>query len=115
MTVRAEAQIIDGKAVADTIRLELKSEVAALKAQTGKAPGLAVVLVGQRKDSQTYVRSKKKGCEEVGIVSFGTDLPDTASEAEVLKVVQVRGGKGRRRRECAAISRSFGRSRIWRP
>ena len=51
-----------------------------------QTPGLAVVLVGERKDSQTYVRSKKKACEEVGIKSFGVDLPDTATEDEVLKV-----------------------------
>ena len=46
-----------------------------------------MVLVGERKDSQTYVRSKKKACEECGVVSFGTDLPATATEAEVLEVV----------------------------
>lgn len=49
-------------------------------------PGLAVVLVGSRKDSETYVRSKKKGCAEAGIESYGTDLPETATEEEVLKV-----------------------------
>lgn len=52
----------------------------------GVTPGLAVVLVGSRKDSETYVRSKKKGCAEAGIESFGTDLPETATEEEVLKV-----------------------------
>ncbi len=51
-----------------------------------QSPGLAVVIVGERKDSQTYVRSKKKGCEEVGIRSFGTELPDNVSEAELLQV-----------------------------
>lgn len=50
-------------------------------------PGLAVVLVGARKDSETYVRNKKKACEEVGIKSFGATLPEDASEAEVLKVL----------------------------
>jgi hypothetical protein len=49
-------------------------------------PGLAVVLVGNRGDSETYVRSKKKACEEVGIVSFGTDLPEDVSQDELLKV-----------------------------
>ncbi len=44
-----------------------------------------------RKDSETYVRSKKKGCAEVGFESFGTDMPETASEAEVLKVRRARG------------------------
>jgi 5,10-methylene-tetrahydrofolate dehydrogenase/methenyl tetrahydrofolate cyclohydrolase len=47
---------------------------------------IAVVLVGERKDSQTYVASKKKGCAEVGFESFGTDLPETATEEMVLKV-----------------------------
>ena len=55
---------------------------------TGRAPGLAVVLVGDRKDSQAYVRSKKKACAEAGIASFGAELPGTATEAEVLAAVE---------------------------
>ena len=51
-----------------------------------QAPGLAVVLVGTRKDSETYVRNKKKVCEEVGITSFGETLAEDATEEEVLKV-----------------------------
>jgi len=51
-------------------------------------PGLAVVLVGSRGDSETYVRSKKKACEEVGIKSFGTDLPEDVSQEELLKVCE---------------------------
>lgn len=54
-------------------------------------PGLAVVLVGSRKDSETYVRSKKKACIEVGMADLGADLPEDATEEEVL---QVRGPKG---------------------
>ncbi len=53
-----------------------------------QAPGLAVVIVGERKDSQTYVRMKKKACAEVGIQSFGCDLPATATQDEVLAVVK---------------------------
>jgi 5,10-methylene-tetrahydrofolate dehydrogenase/methenyl tetrahydrofolate cyclohydrolase len=49
-------------------------------------PGLAVILVGSRKDSETYVRSKKKACAEVGIADVGTDLPEDASEEDVLAV-----------------------------
>ena len=52
-----------------------------------QAPGLAVVLVGSRKDSETYVRSKKKACDEVGFGSYGVDLPEDASQEEVLKAV----------------------------
>lgn len=80
-------ELIDGKATAATIRQELKKEVEELKEKYGRTPGLAVVLVGERKDSQTYVRNKKKACEEVGIVSYGTDMPETATEEEVLEVV----------------------------
>lgn len=62
--------------------------MAQIKEATGQVPGLAVVLVGTRKDSETYVRSKIKACEEVGIASFGTDLPEDISEDELLQVTQ---------------------------
>ncbi|KAF8063044.1 FOLD2 [Scenedesmus sp. PABB004] len=79
--------VIDGKGVAAQIRAEVAATVAALRAKHGKVPGLAVVIVGERKDSQTYVRMKKRACEEVGIASFGADLPESASQAEVLALV----------------------------
>ncbi|MBN1993552.1 MAG: bifunctional methylenetetrahydrofolate dehydrogenase/methenyltetrahydrofolate cyclohydrolase FolD [Anaerolineae bacterium] len=82
------AQIIDGKAIAAAIRSEIKVEVEAMQAQFGKAPGLATVLVGERKDSQTYVRMKKKACAEAGFKSFSYDLPEEAGQAELLKLVQ---------------------------
>jgi 5,10-methylene-tetrahydrofolate dehydrogenase/methenyl tetrahydrofolate cyclohydrolase len=82
------AQIIDGKAIAATIRGEIKQEVEAMKAEYGRVPGLATVLVGERKDSQTYVRMKKKACAEVGITSFGHDIPADISQAELLELVQ---------------------------
>jgi 5,10-methylene-tetrahydrofolate dehydrogenase/methenyl tetrahydrofolate cyclohydrolase len=81
------AQIIDGKAIAAIIRGEIAAEVEAMTAQYGKVPGLAAVLVGERRDSQTYVRMKKKACAEVGINSFGHDLPEDISQEELLKVV----------------------------
>ena len=82
------AKLIDGNAIAATIRGEIAAEVEAMKAQYGKVPGLATVLVGERKDSQTYVRMKKKACAEVGITSFGNDLPADVSQQELLKVVR---------------------------
>ncbi len=82
------AQIIDGKAIAATIRDEIAAEAEVMKAQYGKVPGLATVLVGERKDSQTYVRMKKKACAEVGITSFGHDLPADISQEELLKIVR---------------------------
>jgi 5,10-methylene-tetrahydrofolate dehydrogenase/methenyl tetrahydrofolate cyclohydrolase len=82
------AEIIDGKAIAATIRAEITIEVDELKAKTGRVPGLATVLVGQRKDSQSYVRMKKKACAEVGIASFGRDLPEDVSQQDLLKIVR---------------------------
>ncbi|RME40886.1 MAG: bifunctional methylenetetrahydrofolate dehydrogenase/methenyltetrahydrofolate cyclohydrolase FolD [Caldilineae bacterium] len=82
------AKLIDGKAIAATIRGEIKAEVEEMKAKTGKVPGLAAVLVGTRKDSQTYVRMKKRACAEVGITSFGHDLPEDISQEELLKIVR---------------------------
>jgi 5,10-methylene-tetrahydrofolate dehydrogenase/methenyl tetrahydrofolate cyclohydrolase len=82
------AQIIDGKAIAETVRGEVKAEVEAMRARYGKVPGLATVLVGERKDSQSYVRSKKKACAEVGMASLGSDLPADISQDELLKVVR---------------------------
>ena len=82
-------ELIDGKQIAQEIRQEIKDKVEEMKTITkGKTPGLAVVLVGERKDSQSYVRSKKKMCAEVGIRSEGTDLPEDATEEQVLKVVR---------------------------
>ncbi len=81
------AQIIDGKVIAAQIRNEVKADVERMKAATGKVPGLAAVLVGDRKDSQTYVRNKKKACAEVGIASFGYDLPADISQDDLKKVV----------------------------
>ncbi|HEY80257.1 MAG TPA: bifunctional methylenetetrahydrofolate dehydrogenase/methenyltetrahydrofolate cyclohydrolase FolD [Anaerolineae bacterium] len=82
------AQIIDGKAIAATIRSEIADEVAKIKESFGVVPGLATVLVGDRKDSQTYVRMKKKACAEVGITSFGYDLPGDVSQEELLQLVR---------------------------
>ena len=82
------AQLIDGKAISATIRDEIKAEVEEMKAKYGKVPGLATVLVGARKDSQAYVRMKKKACAEVGMESFSHDLPGDISQEDLLKVVQ---------------------------
>jgi 5,10-methylene-tetrahydrofolate dehydrogenase/methenyl tetrahydrofolate cyclohydrolase len=77
-------QDIDGKVIAATIRQELKKKVSSMR----HVPGLAVILVGERRDSQTYVRMKKKACEECGIASFGFDYPDTVTESELLLKIQ---------------------------
>jgi 5,10-methylene-tetrahydrofolate dehydrogenase/methenyl tetrahydrofolate cyclohydrolase len=82
------AQLIDGKEIAADIRAEIKADVEEMKAKTGKAPGLATVLVGTRRDSQTYVKMKKKACKKAGIASFGHDLPEDISQEELLKLVR---------------------------
>jgi 5,10-methylene-tetrahydrofolate dehydrogenase/methenyl tetrahydrofolate cyclohydrolase len=82
------AQLIDGKQIAADIRGEIGAEVEEMKAGTGKVPGLATVLVGTRKDSQTYVRMKKKACKKAGIASFGHDLPEDISQEELLKIIR---------------------------
>ncbi|GAU11204.1 hypothetical protein TSUD_341940 [Trifolium subterraneum] len=81
------ATIIDGKAVAQTIRSEIADEVRLLSQKYGKVPGLAVVIVGNRKDSESYVKTKRKACADLGINSFDIDLPEEVSEAEVIKNV----------------------------
>jgi methylenetetrahydrofolate dehydrogenase (NADP+)/methenyltetrahydrofolate cyclohydrolase len=80
------ARILDGAVLADQIRREVGLEAAALAAK-GIKPGLAVVLVGDNPASQLYVRSKGKACEEAGMHSETIRLPATASEAELLHVV----------------------------
>lgn len=81
------AQILDGTAIGEQIRAEVKAEVAARVAEGKPVPGLATVLVGENPASQTYVRSKQKACQEAGIQSFGFNLPATASQQEVEDLV----------------------------
>lgn len=77
------AKIIDGKAIAEGIRSRIASEVSRMKELIGQVPSLAVILVGQRPDSQTYVRNKIIASEEVGIKLKMTCLLDNCSEREV--------------------------------
>lgn len=85
MATEASAKVIDGKSVAKDIRNEIAAEISRMKNAIGVVPGLAVILVGDRKDSATYVRNKKKACESVGINSYEVCLPEDATEQEVLK------------------------------
>ncbi|KAK4268774.1 hypothetical protein QN277_022015 [Acacia crassicarpa] len=89
MATEASAEVIDGKAVAKQIRDEITDEVSRMKEAIGVIPGLAVILVGDRKDSATYVRNKKKACESVGINSFEVHLPEDTTEQEVLTHISV--------------------------
>jgi methylenetetrahydrofolate dehydrogenase (NADP+) / methenyltetrahydrofolate cyclohydrolase len=80
------ARVLDGTAIAQTIRSEVAAQVAKLSAQ-GQKPGLAAVLVGEDPASAVYVRSKGKACEEAGMHSITLRLPPTTSEAELLETV----------------------------
>jgi len=82
------AKIIDGKAFAEGLRGRLATEVAALKAQHGFVPGLAVVLVGEDPASQVYVRNKAKQTSEVGMASFEHKLAKETGQAELLALVE---------------------------
>jgi len=81
------AQIIDGKAIAKKIRVQIRQEVEQLRAR-GVQPGLAAVLVGDNPSSVIYVRNKRKACEEVGIYSEEHRLPDQTREEDLLKLIE---------------------------
>ena len=81
------ARILDGKAIAQEMRGELTSEIAALKLM-GITPGLGVLLVGDNPASRSYVTAKERACEDVGIYSAETRLPASATRGEILDVVQ---------------------------
>jgi len=77
---------IDGKQIAADIRAEIKAQI---EQHNGTLkPGLAVILVGSRRDSQTYVNMKKKACAAAGILSQGYDFDESVTEAELLDTVR---------------------------
>lgn len=81
------AVILDGKALASTIKADLAIRTAALKAKA-VTPGLATVLVGDDPGSHSYVAGKHRDCQEVGIQSIRIDLPATASQKDVLAAIK---------------------------
>ncbi|MBP1656318.1 MAG: folD [Bacteroidetes bacterium] len=82
------AQIIDGKLIAEQIKAEVRVGVSLLLKERQVRPGLGVVLVGEDPASQSYVRSKGKACEDLGMYSETRRLPASATEAEVLSLVR---------------------------
>jgi len=81
------ARLIDGKAIAASVRAEVKADVAEFTARTGIRPGLTVVLVGVDPASQVYVRNKGKAADEAGFLSRQIDLPADAKERELLELI----------------------------
>jgi 5,10-methylene-tetrahydrofolate dehydrogenase/methenyl tetrahydrofolate cyclohydrolase len=86
-TTSKSENIIDGKAIANSIHEEIKEEVTNLVSQTQVRPGLAVVLVGARKDSATYVRMKQKACDAVGVHSVLITFPEDVTQDELMAKV----------------------------
>ena len=81
------AQILDGKAIAESLKQDLK-RATDIRLKSGKRPpGLAVVLLGADPASEVYVSSKRRGCEEIGFKSTSYDLPVTTTEAELLELI----------------------------
>lgn len=82
------AKIIDGKAIAESLREEVKQQVNARVAAGRPAPGLATVIIGDNPASKVYVRMKHKACQEAGIKSIGHELPADTSQEEVEALVR---------------------------
>jgi methylenetetrahydrofolate dehydrogenase (NADP+)/methenyltetrahydrofolate cyclohydrolase len=81
------AKLIDGKAVAERLLERVSADVAARREHGRAPPGLAVVLVGKDPASEVYVRSKRRACDRVGMVSRAFDLPDTVTQTELLHLI----------------------------
>jgi methylenetetrahydrofolate dehydrogenase (NADP+) / methenyltetrahydrofolate cyclohydrolase len=81
------AKLIDGRAIAEKVYVDLRGEIAELKAK-GVTPGLAVVLVGDDPASRAYVRSKDKMCRELGLYSLKLELPASTTQTELLSRVE---------------------------
>ncbi len=82
------ASLIDGKAIAATIRAEVKSAADRLRDERGTVPGLAFILVGDNPASQVYVRSKGKACEEMGFHSVTERLPASTAQDDLLSRIE---------------------------
>jgi methylenetetrahydrofolate dehydrogenase (NADP+)/methenyltetrahydrofolate cyclohydrolase len=80
------AKLIDGRAIAEKVYLELRREIAELKTK-GVTPGLAVILIGENPASRAYVRSKDKMCRELGLHSVKLELPASTTQSELLSRV----------------------------
>lgn len=81
------AQIIDGNAVAKSIRKSVRVRIAEYEAKYGTRPGLTVILVGNDPASRIYVNNKKKACEKVGIIGETIELPEDTSQDYLLSVI----------------------------
>ena len=85
---KRDTVVVDGMALASDLRERLAREVAELVAGGRRTPRLAVVLVGDNPASASYIKGKRRACARVGIDSVEEDLPEAATEAQVLAVIE---------------------------
>ena len=81
------ARILDGKAIANALLLDIRRQVEERIASGGRAPGLAVILVGDNPASALYVRNKRRSCEIAGVRDLAHNLPATTTQAELLTLI----------------------------
>jgi len=81
------AHLIDGKSLADSLLKDIKNQVDARLASGLRAPGLAVILLGDDPASSIYVRNKRLACEKSGVISISHDLPATTPQADLLALI----------------------------
>src|SRR5947207_15278985 len=81
------AKLIDGRAIAEKVYVDLRREIAELKAK-GITPGLAVILVGEDPASRAYVRSKDKMCRDLGLYSEKYELSADTAQPDLIKLVK---------------------------
>ena len=82
------AKIIDGKAIAERVRADVRKKAEAFAAKKGRRVGLAVILAGENPASKIYVRNKIKACEDAAIKSFSYELPAETPESKIIELVQ---------------------------
>jgi methylenetetrahydrofolate dehydrogenase (NADP+)/methenyltetrahydrofolate cyclohydrolase len=82
-------QILDGKALAQKIEKNVADAVVTLKEETGRTPGLAVILVGQDPASAAYVNMKKKACDRVGFYSVTHEMPQDISQDAIENTISM--------------------------
>ncbi len=82
------AKIIDGKAIAERVRADVRKKAEAFAAKKGRGVGLAVILAGENPASKIYVRNKIKACEDAAIKSFSYELPAETPESKIIELVQ---------------------------
>ncbi|MEB3309624.1 MAG: bifunctional methylenetetrahydrofolate dehydrogenase/methenyltetrahydrofolate cyclohydrolase FolD [Snowella sp.] len=88
MSPAHSSQILDGKALAQKIQQNLKTEIETLLPRIGRSPGLAVLMVGDNPASAVYVRNKEKACEKIGMRSFGKHFPANTTQEELTAAIE---------------------------